>query len=344
MKSTLVCALLLVGGLGGCDNNYIAFTLDGGDAGSDAGAHDAGEDAGPVVAPTTVVTQCGDPLVSAITGTTTDIEVETSGAAMDSAALCGEPAGTQHVFMAIDALAGEAWHVHLSALDASGRPRMGLLTEACDPNDCVAEASFCEGGSDEHFSFEAHRDGRYWVTMNDAMTGGGRYRAAVYRLACGDGVEAHGEACDDGNLLSGDGCDHRCRVELSTLRTHEFEPNDNRVGANALLLEGGALTITGTIAGLGACAYPDVFTLAHSGGDLRVSIEPQDGTCDSSSDAPVRVRVLTADDATNLMFDADLTDCASGDLSFLGAGEYSVEISAGERDVPLDYRLTVETL
>jgi len=342
MKSTLACALLLVGGLGGCDNNYIAFTLDGGDAGSDAGAHDAGEDAGPVVAPTTVVTQCGDPLVSAITGTTTDIEVETSGAAMDSAALCGEPAGTQHVFMAIDALAGEAWHVHLSALDASGRPRMGLLTEACDPNDCVAEASFCEGGSDEHFSFEAHRDGRYWVTMNDAMTGGGRYRAAVYRLVCGDGVEAHGEACDDGNLLGGDGCDHRCRVELSTLRTHEYEPNDDRVGANVMLLEGGALTITGTIAGLGACAYPDVFRLAHPGGTLAVTVEA-DGACDSSGGEPMQARVMNGAGALLIAF--DLTDCAGGgSISDLSAGEYSIEIAAGERDVALPYRLTAETL
>jgi len=40
----------------------------------------------------------------------------------------------------------------------------------------------------------------------------------------------------------------------------------------------------------------------------------------------------------------DLTDCAGVEVSTLAAGEHSIEISAGERDVPLGYRLTVETL
>lgn len=344
MRYTLACALLLAG-LAGCDDNYIAFTPDGGHGGTDSGPHDAGGNDGAPFEPPTVVAQCGEPVVRAITETATNIEVETSGAAMDSAALCGKPAGTQHVFVAIDAEPGEVWHVHLTGIDgAGGLPRMALITEACDLDDCAAEASFCEGGGDEHFTFEADSDRRYWVAVNDAMTGGGRYRADVFRLVCGDGTQAHGEACDDGNRVAGDGCDRDCRVELSTLRDAEVEPNDNRFEANALVLDGGALSVTGTIGGASACAYPDVFTLAAPGGDLRVSIGPQDGTCDSSSDAPVRVRVLTAEGATNLMFDADLTDCASEDLTLLGPSVYSVEVSTGERAVPLAYRLTVETL
>ncbi len=331
-RSASILTLLLL--LAGCDDGYSAFTRDG-------SVQDGGADASE---PGPIAESCGVP-VDPISESTRSIVIDTAPLGEPAPSLCGQAPVAHRAYVAIDATAGSVWHAHVASTDAAGEPSLALLDTACDSRDCVAESSHCDGASDEHFTFSPNADGRYWLALDEASAAGAHYSLDVIEDHCGDAVDEHGEACDDGNLLDEDGCDRRCRVELSSLRTAETEPNDDRFEANTLLLDGGALTIGGSIAGPGACTYSDTFAVATGAGGLRVRVESTEGACGAASGAQLR---LVVTDATGSMLadeSFDLGACLEHELADLPAGEVFVALSPpAPADVPLAYRLTVEEL
>lgn len=314
-----------------CDP-YPAFTREDGGRGAYDSPPPTHGDSGPLPA----APRCGEE-TRVIVGTTRDIHVDTRVAPGET--FCGATHGPA-VYVAIDAVAGDYYHTHLSSVDPEARPGLAL-TLSCDFRSCMAESNHCSDSGDEHFGFVAEASGRYWLAIYDEAPAGGTYILEVYRPVCGDGTREHGEACDDGNALDGDGCDRRCRAELSAARAHELEPNENRFEANALRLDGGALTVTGSLGGPGACAYPDVFALAHPGGAVRVAVGPH-AACGDPSGASARVRLTNAAGVVVAEADGDVGACIDVELSAVPAGELFVELSSGETAIPIEYALRVE--
>jgi cysteine-rich repeat protein len=284
-----------------------------------------------------------------LTTTTNNIEIDTTtGYENDNSSSCGATTPGNDVFIGIDVTDGARWHFHLAALSANRQPML-YLTEAsrCDSRTCSFVSTACSGGSDEHFAFEANADGRWYIGIDDGAEGGGRYRLEAYRLVCGDGVESHGEGCDDANIMDGDGCDRRCRVELSTDRTAEFEPNDNRVEANAIILPpSNELEITGDIGGPGACTYGDVFAITvPAGGDLMVDALNADGTPCASGASTMFNLVLQSGSDTLVSGMQDTNGCAIMHRADLGSGEYTVRVQVpAETTIAEPYRLRFRIL
>jgi cysteine-rich repeat protein len=285
-----------------------------------------------------------------LTETTRNIEIDTTeGYDNDNSSSCGATTPGNDVFIGIDVTAGAVWHFHLAGL-TPGREPMLYLTEAsrCDSRTCSFVSTSCTGGSDEHFAFEANANGRWYIGIDDGAAGGGRYRLEAYRLVCGDGTESHGEGCDDSNVLGGDGCDRKCRIELSTLRTAEFEPNDNRVEANAILLPAeNELEITGDIGGTGACTYADVFAVTvPEMGDLEIDALNDDGTpCAVGASTMFDLVLQNGSGETVVSGMRDGNGCAIMHRANLASGEYFVRVQVpAETTVPEQYRLRFRVL
>lgn len=284
-----------------------------------------------------------------LTETTRNIDIDTSGYENDNSSSCMATTPGKDVFIGIDVTAGAVWHFHLAAITPDRNPML-YLTEAsrCDSRTCSFVSTSCSGGDDEHFAFEANADGRWYIGIDDGVAGGGRYRLEAYRLVCGDDVETHGEGCDDGNQLDGDGCDRKCRVELSELRQAEFEPNDNRIEANAVRLpQSNELEITGNIGGRGACTYADVFAInVPEQGDLEIDALNDDSTpCESGSTTMFDLVLENGRGETVIAGMRDGNGCSILHRANLGSGEYFVRVQVPtETDVPQPYRLRFRVL
>lgn len=314
-------ASLLVLGLTACDGSYPALSRD-------SGVRDGSLDGD--------TSECPSTATVTIAETTRDVRVTPSASGLASLCDPGGPTGAR-AYLALDARAGEHWHVHASA-SATAELRLAVLAASCDPGACLELSSFCSGGGDEHLDFVADASGRYWIVLEDEASTGTELRVDAIRTVCGDGTAEHGEACDDGNTVSGDGCDRRCRRELLDF---EVEPNDTPIAANVLRPVGGSATISGNLAGPGACTYPDVFAVAQTG-TLRVRVQPTNRECVETSSEPLRVVVRSAAGNVLRAEQLDLTSCTPLELTELTPGEVQIELSSAERFLTLEYDLTVE--
>lgn len=294
--------------------------------------------------------QCGaDNPRLLLTDTTRDILIDTEAYHNLNNQSCGANTPGKDVFIGVDVVAGEFWHFHLAAVSPDRNPML-FLTQgtSCDSRSCQFVSTACEGTGDEHFAFVADADGRWYIGIDDGVTGGGQYMLSAFRPVCGDGEKTHGEACDDGNLINGDRCDRRCRLELSEARTMEVEPNDNRVESNALRLPASNdLTITGSIGGPGACTYADVFAVSLPDmGDLHVdALNSDDSACASGSLTPFNLSLENSAGEVVLANMEDSSGCAIIRATNQASGEYFVRVSVpAETSLPASYRLHVQVL
>lgn len=291
---------------------------------------------------------CGaNPPAMMITDTTRGIQIDTTSYRSRNGSSCGDVTPGNDVFIGVQVVATELWHFHLTALSAGRQPMLYLTQrDRCDSRTCQFVSNACAGSGEEHFAFVAESDDLWFIGIDDNAQGGGQYVLDVFRPVCGDGDPAHGESCDDGNRVDGDGCDRNCRIELSEARSDErmFEPNDNRVEANALRIPASnELQITGTIGGPGACLYPDVFAVdMPSGSDLQVDMLNSDGTpCASGATTPFQLVLQSADGdprATNMTDGSGCATIRANDLD----GTYFIFVQVpAETSEMIPYRMRV---
>ncbi|MCZ7685618.1 MAG: hypothetical protein M5U28_45310 [Sandaracinaceae bacterium] len=348
MRTNLACMVVLGAALGAAScavvnpdhRDEVLGRRDGGGPGGDGGGQEDGGGAPQFD------DSCGASSPRMILrDTTRDIMIDTTSYTNRNRSSCGGETPGSDVFIAVDVVAGEYWHFHLQAV-GDGRDPMLYLTQASNCGSlggCEYVSSQCAGTSDEHFAFVAGADGRWFIGIDDAETGGGQYFLGAYRPVCGDNTDDHGEACDDGNVADGDGCDRRCRVELSDLRTTEMEENNNRVEANAIRLPASnTLDISGTIGGPGQCTYPDVFAISvPADGDLSVDGRQMDGSaCTGGATTPFLLALENSRGETVQSRMTDGVGCAVIRGVDLPMGEYFVRVFVdAETAIAADYRL-----
>ncbi len=309
-------------------------------------------DTGPPPQTSTVDDQCGAASpATVLTDTRRNIPIDTTELTSTIVSTCGGAATIGNDgFLAVDMQAGDAWHFHVKndptdPASVDRNPGIYLMSAACDERDCSHVSLSCSDGGDEHFTMVADADGRYFLGIDDGVSGGGRYLLDAIRLVCGDGTEVHGEACDDGNLDDGDGCDHRCQREITVDNPEEREANDDIVSANALVLpDTGELIVSGAIGGPGTCLYGDYFSLdVPEGATIEVDVVDADGAvCSSGALTPFDLSL--ADAAGELVVNAqtDASGCSQIRASALPGGHYTIEVGLGaETDTVILYRLRV---
>lgn len=280
-----------------------------------------------------------------LSDTTRNIEIDTRTSFRSSVnTSCGASTPGNDVFIAVDVVAGDFWHFHLSTNDDTRDPMLFLTpASSCDTRMCEFVSAVCTGRDDEHFAFEPSASGRWFIGIDDSVSGGGQYLLEAFKPVCGDGVSDHGEACDDGNRVDGDGCDRMCRIELSQDRTVEVEPNDNRREANVLRLPASnELTIGGSIGGPGACIYADVFALnVPDGAQLLVdALNPDDSACASRALTPFSLALQTSSGSVVSENMEDANNCSVVRATGLVAGQYFVRVRVPEATaIAADYRL-----
>lgn len=356
-STTLLCSMLLMA----CQGPVFQIRDAGGGPGSaDAGQPmsdpDAGptptEDAGPGSATGPAMLDfCAEPpggVAAVISDTTERLEIDTRGLNNRVATCTADAAPGNDAFLAIDGVAGDAWHLHLipSPLEPSQirDPYLYLLDARCDPRQCsLNAANFCSGMGDEHFSFIIPATGRYFIGIDDVMPGGGLYELEAIRPQCGDGVREHGEACDSGaNCID-------CREVVDVARDREVEPNDNFLEANHLSLPvENVLTVEATIGG-SSCTYSDMFLVDIPSGGASLSVQflsdESDSVCDSASLTPFEAVLWnTAGEVRVAPMTNPSTGCSELDVSSLEAGRYFIEVRS---DLPIEdrvvlYRMRVE--
>ncbi|MEM7447506.1 MAG: hypothetical protein AAF355_04630 [Myxococcota bacterium] len=278
----------------------------------DSGAADASEgdasgfDAGP--APADRCEDNGDTLV--LTDTTEDLVIDTRNnvSTISSLPSCGLQVPGSDAFVAVDVEPGTYWHFHLqtdptAASDSRERdPTLYLLRDGCNVTQCQAAtvADYCGSTSDEeHFGFEFPQAGRWFIGIDDRISGGGVYLLDAVRPVCGDGRVDHGEACDDA-VEDGPACES-CRLVLN--EDDRFATGFNFNLQEAHLVEPSAidgtpsvgLTIGGLLGGLADCSYPAYYAIAVEDGrpNLRVEYLMQGvDACDADGEAQDVTMVL----------------------------------------------------
>ena len=245
-----------------------------------------------------------------ITKTTTDIRIDTRNLTSAIDTTCGSANGTpgNDAFIAMQVVAGEYWHAHLSVLSRTEDRDPVLYLELptdCSGRTCDEVSDSCHDDNDEHFGFRAKKTGLLMLGIDDAKVGGGEYMLEVFKPVCGDGVRIHGEACDDGNRMNGDGCDRDCRVELGNGQDTEVESNDDVFYANVVELPtGGPEPMTRTIKGaIGQTCDSDFFSInVPQGGSVHVRTEtPSAQPCSASNPVATPFDItLRANDGTSI--------------------------------------------
>lgn len=252
-------------------------------------------------------------------------------------------------FFALDLTAGERWHFHLRVTDPATNPAMYVLPQ-CDERSCQSGdgMDLCAAGADEHLSFVATEAGRYVVGIDGREAGGAEYELLALRPTCGNGgMPEHSESCDDGNTAPMDGCDPACRAELRTATPEEIEPNDDRWGANVLLLDEttSSLTVEATVGG--RCDFDNFAVRVEGGETLTARVTSASGDACEGSAPPITLRLSSADGnqlgegrtmgGNPCPFFGVGDDFASG----LAPGEYFIRVSTPQDEDAFDYALAV---
>jgi cysteine-rich repeat protein len=347
MRTTLACVMALAATTAAATTGCMVVTTEHRDGLADAGSAGRDGGGGQVDAGPRFDDTCGatDPRMI-LRDTTRGITIDSRSFRSSVGMSCGAVTPGNDVFIAVDVVAGEYWHFHLSTPDTTRNPMLFLTPgTSCDTRNCEYVSAVCTGSGDEHFAFEANANGRWFIGVDDGMMGGSDYTLEAYRPTCRDGRPEHGEGCDDGNMIDGDGCDRNCRRELSEMAAVEIEPNDNRREANVLRLPASnALTVSGNIGGPGTCVYADTFGVnVPAGASLEVDALNPDGTaCASGSLTPFQLSLQNSAGGNVSMNMRDATGCAIVRATGLTAGVYFVRLAVPtETTIAADYNLRI---
>jgi cysteine-rich repeat protein len=259
------------------------------------------------------------------------------------------PADGNDGFFAIDTTAGQRWHFHVHPLTSSVDVALYILP-TCDERSCTVAHSEdeCGPGRDEHLSFIAPNSGHFLVGIDSRSAGGSPFHVLAVRPVCGNGILEHSESCDDGNVAPGDGCDEHCRSELSVRATSEVEPNDDAIGANVLLLDSTApsLTVHGRLGG--RCDFDTYAIQVPVNGSVQATLLDVTGNTCSPTTPAMSLTFLLPDGHTvaGVVKGSDGAGCpAIGPAqpfanALPNAGTYFVRVSTNA-DVPtaFDYSL-----
>jgi cysteine-rich repeat protein len=253
-------------------------------------------------------------------------------------------------FFLIESIAGQRWHFHVRALDEEDDPAVYVL-RSCDSRACQAgdAIDLCGAGFDEHLSFVAPTSGRFYVGIDSKNSGGVDSEVLAISPICGNGVVEHSESCDDGNTKALDGCDEQCRAELSAAAPNEVEPNDDRVGANVLLLDEAMqrIAVRGRIGG--RCDFDNFLLRVPETADVHATLRTSNNQPCGADAPPITLRLLGSD-ALMLLGEGTARHenaCPSiseedGFAKDLPPGEYYLRVFTGDQEPGFDYSLEVE--
>jgi hypothetical protein len=271
------------------------------------------------------VDQCGADDVMVLTETTLDILIDTTTlTAQNTQVTCAESRGNDG-FLAVEVNGGEFWHFHLRTESAASdrNPVLYLLTDGCDTRSCVQLSDTCSANRDEHFGFIPTGARQTWfIGIDDANEGGGRYLLDAIKPTCGNGSAEHGESCD-----GQEACNDDCRYMITSDSVQERIPNDNFQEANEIVLDGNQLELRGDMGGIGDCNYPDVYTiLVPDGAQLEVVARDESSMrCMTTATAPFSLTLLNAAGTTRGGGE-DGNGCPVIDQSGLPGGRYFVRL------------------
>ncbi len=316
----------------------------------------AREDAGADVAdasvrPITLAERCSG-AVPEITRSSGEYSFDTSGLAndlSDLASCTGRTLPGNDGFFRVRMTEGELWHFHVRTLDRTQNPAIYILP-TCDERACTAGLDECGVGRDEHVSIRARETRDYFIGVDSAQAGGGRYEITVLRATCGDGVREHGESCDDRNRTAGDGCDEHCRVELRDGMA-EVEPNDDFSDPNMIMASTGAVTVQGRLGG--RCDFDMFGVTVPAGASVRATMLDVNGQPCPEGTPSFRMSWILPDGrttggmgpvtGTNRCPAITASEAFAQSLST--AGTYHVRVTtAAELDTAVDYKLRFEVV
>jgi hypothetical protein len=294
--------------------------------------------------------ECGNPDTFLLTGSGT-FEIDSTALDPDFSIL-GTASGGNDAFFQFDGVSGEFWHFHLAALTAARDPVLYVVQAAggvCSSS-AVAVRDACAGTEgDEHFAFVPPTTGRFFLGIDDGMSGGGRYRLQVVRPTCGNSIAEHGEPCDEG--MAAPTCDATCHIVLSDIdgtgltSVPPGRHNDTTTEAMNVILAAAdpSLDVAGTIPP-GDC-YPDVFSIDLLGG-ARIQVTARNTTtgaaCASASEASYALELQNAA-GSRIGGGVDAAGCPTVDQTLMNPGRYFVWLNAtGDRSRPVNYTLRFE--
>lgn len=259
---------------------------------------------------------------------------------------CGisSPATGPDGYFAIDAEAGERWHIMVRPTAHDNAVQLHVLS-SCDERACVQASSQCHAGHAQHMNFVAEETGRYFVGI-EATVPDDPLTLLVLEPPCGDGTLQHGETCDDGNGEPGDGCDPRCRAELSSSDEVEVEPNDEWGEENVVVAAGDQVegaTVRGELGG--ECDFDRFSIEVPEGASVRAVMRGGNAEPCSSNLPPLAME-LRSDTGRVPLGRVDVPageGCPSIDAqsfaSNLPAGTYTIIVSTGEHGEHEEYPL-----
>lgn len=247
-------------------------------------------------------------------------------------------------FLAVHMEAGERWHVRVN--EAQGHDIALYVLPECDERTCVVASDRCPAATAEHFNFVPETSGTYLIGIDGIGTGtdaAEMLEVAVMMPMCGDGEKGHSEVCDDGNRVSGDGCDSECRVELADAEADEVEPNDDLYTANVLPPETELVELYGQV---GGTCDTDVF-LFDLEAEQHVEVELTDAFGQPCKNAP-DLTFQMVNERGQVVVSETTNDGSCPSLHIedqlaeaLGAGRFTVSLSAPPEVAPMDYRLAL---
>lgn len=247
-------------------------------------------------------------------------------------------------FLAVHMEAGQRWHVRVN--EAQGHDIALYVLPECDERTCVVASDRCPASTAEHFNFVPDTSGTYLIGIDGIGTGDDAdtmLEVAVMMPMCGDGEKGHSEVCDDGNRESGDGCDSECRVELDDATAEEVEPNDDLYTANVLPPATERVELFGQV---GGTCDTDVF-LFDLEAEQHVEVELTDAFGQPCQNAP-NLTFQMANERGQVVARETTTDGSCPSLHIeeqlaeaVGAGRFTVSLSAPPEVALLDYRLVL---
>lgn len=255
--------------------------------------------------------ECGDGLVSPISGEACDDENTTNGDGCDASC---------HVEL--------GWACS-NMLGAPSICSMGCGNGTIGPNEtCDDGNNASEDGCSAACALEA---GYQCPAPNVACT-----------WVCGDGVRAVGkEGCDDGNTASSDGCDASCQTELGW----EIESNDALGQENNF----GAIALSGSVKGyVNPSTDVDRYRVTiPPGGTGKIIAETHDGTATTcvSKKIDTEIRILDPQGFTlKTDDDSGIGYCSKAIVTGLPSGDYTVivDVSPAQPLLTFDYSLSIE--
>jgi len=150
--------------------------------------------------------------------------------------------------------------------------------------------------------------------------------------------------------VSGDGCDERCHSELSAKVTGEVEPNDDCIGANVVLLDPAAptLTVHGRLGG--RCDFDTYSVRVPAGGAVQATLLDVTGAACAPTTPAMSLTFLMPDGHTiaGVVKGSDGAGCpaigaAQTFATGLAEGTYYVRISTNaDVATAFDYQLQLQ--